>query len=129
MSPVPDDDHPLARMMADAKAAHDRQHMQAEATLAQINGFLGRCSVEDLLALRKMLALGKHGAVWLDGQAHALLVHVHHVDPVSGEDPAAKLLGAETAPCDRSHSLLVHPGDVERCCMSECPNFGKEIKP
>lgn len=99
---MPDDNDPFgfgiplplpAELEQFLRAAHDRQHMETDATKAKIDRFLTELDADALVALRTILCMGelKKSAManWWDGQCVALLKYVHHVDPDTGKDPLA----------------------------------------
>jgi hypothetical protein len=81
----------LGEAAAEARAAHDRIHMEAESAFQRISNFLDGLNVEQLMALRHILTVRKGMAFvsnrHLDGQVVALLRAVHHVDPDTGLRP------------------------------------------
>jgi hypothetical protein len=77
------------------RAAHDQQHMAADAEAARVDSFITGLDVDGLMALRAILNTGdmtkSASANFWDGQLVALLKFVKHVDPFSGEpDPLAQ---------------------------------------
>lgn len=68
---------------------HEQMHMSAEAEAARVERFIASLDVDSLLALRHILNTGdmrdSKSANFIDGQLVAILRHVKHVDPASGE--------------------------------------------
>jgi hypothetical protein len=83
----------LADVFNSMREEHQKEHMAAEDRQMQVDNFMAGLSPEQLVILRYILNLEPPNETnqYFDGQAHALLKFVHHVDPMTGRDEFAQL--------------------------------------